>query len=265
MGFFDLKATCSICNNEVGLNRFKVKKSNAWICPKCLKKAGGTANINVYKMTIEEIKEIIEEKQFNSEKRNFLIKKNPLATAEGMYKYCLDNKLGTGWNEKWGIKHFKLIEESLLPHEEVKMPFIGLHNYISSTKHDGNFAYAVTNKRIIMAQKKQITGENFQTVSLDNINDITFKSGVLFGILTIDTIKETFNIGLDKGSAKVINSTLHNVIDDLKNISITPEIKDISNDTFSIADELKKYKELLDMGVLTQEEFESQKNKLLNK
>lgn len=100
---------------------------------------------------------------------------------------------------------------------------------------------------------------------MDNINDITFKSGVLFGILTIDTIKETFNIGLDKGSAKVINSTLHNVIDDLKNISITPEIKEISNDTFSIADELKKYKELLDMGVLTQEEFESQKNKLLNK
>lgn len=54
-----------------------------------------------------------------------------------------------------GVKHFKLIEESLLPHEEVKMPFIGLHNYIASTKHDGNFAYAVTNKRIIMAQKNK--------------------------------------------------------------------------------------------------------------
>ena len=182
-----------------------------------------------------------------------------------MYKYCLDNKFGSGWNEKWGIKHFKLIEENLLPNEEVKMAFIGLHNYISSTKHDGNFAYAITNKRIIMAQKKQITGENFQTVSLDNINDITFKSGVLLGILTVDTIKETFNIGLDKGSAKSINSMLHSVIDNIKNISITPEIKEISANNFSIADELKKYKELLDLGVLTPEEFELQKNKLLNK
>ncbi|MGU8907281.1 PH domain-containing protein [Clostridium perfringens] len=265
MGFFDLKATCSVCNNEVGLNRFKVKKSNAWICPKCLKKAGGTTNINVSKMTIEEIKKIIEEKQSNIEKRKSLIEKDPLSTAEGMYKYCLDNKFGSGWNEKWGIKHFKLIEENLLPNEEVKMVFIGLHNYISSTKHDGNFAYAITNKRIIMAQKKQITGENFQTISLDNINDITFKSGVLLGILTVDTIKETFNIGLDKGSAKSINSTLHSVVDNIKNISITPEIKELSTNSFSIADELKKYKELLDLGVLTQDEFEKQKNKLLNK
>ncbi|WP_150541927.1 DUF4428 domain-containing protein, partial [Clostridium perfringens] len=89
MGFFDLKATCSVCNNEVGLNRFKVKKYNAWICPKCLKKAGGTTNINVSKMTIEEIKKIIEEKQSNIEKRKSLIEKDPLSTAEGMYKYCL--------------------------------------------------------------------------------------------------------------------------------------------------------------------------------
>ena len=262
MGFFDLKATCAICNTEIGLNRYKVKKSNAWICPKCLKKAGGTNNINIFKMTIEDIQEVIKEKQDTNEKRKYLIEEYPLATAEGMYKYCLDNKFGSGWNKKWGIKHFKLVEENLLPNEEVKMVFIGLHNYISSTKHDGNFAYAITNKRIIMAQKKQITGENFQTVSLENINDITFKSGVLLGTLTVDTIKETFNIGLDKESAKSINSVFHNVIDNLKNISISPEIP-INN--FSVADELRKYKELLDLGVLTSEEFELQKNKLLNK
>lgn len=41
MGFFDLKAICGVCDKEVGLNRFKIKKSNAWMCPACLKKAGG--------------------------------------------------------------------------------------------------------------------------------------------------------------------------------------------------------------------------------
>ena len=38
-----------------------------------------------------------------------------------------------------------------------------------------------------------------------------------------------------------------------------------NNNNFSVADELLKLKQLLDMGVLTQEEFDEQKNKLLNK
>lgn len=38
-----------------------------------------------------------------------------------------------------------------------------------------------------------------------------------------------------------------------------------SNDNFSVADELLKFKQLLDMGVLTEEEFKQQKEKLLNR
>ena len=38
-----------------------------------------------------------------------------------------------------------------------------------------------------------------------------------------------------------------------------------TNSTFSVADELLKLKQLLDMGLLTQEEFDMQKNKLLNR
>ncbi|AFM70858.1 SHOCT domain-containing protein [Enterococcus hirae] len=36
------------------------------------------------------------------------------------------------------------------------------------------------------------------------------------------------------------------------------------NQVFSPADELRKYKELLDDGIITQEEFETKKNILLN-
>ncbi len=39
MGFFDRKVICGVCDKEVGLNRYKLKKSDAWICPKCLKEA----------------------------------------------------------------------------------------------------------------------------------------------------------------------------------------------------------------------------------
>ena len=36
MGFFDLKVTCVCCkDNQVGLNRFKIK--DGWLCPSCMK------------------------------------------------------------------------------------------------------------------------------------------------------------------------------------------------------------------------------------
>ncbi|MDD4835326.1 MAG: PH domain-containing protein [Lutispora sp.] len=262
MGFFDLKAICGVCDRETGLNRFKVKKPNAWICPECLKKAGGITSVDFSKVTIEDIKQMIEEKEWKQEKRSNAFINEPLSTAEGMYRYCIENNLGSGWNEKWGGKHFKIIENNLLDGEKVHLTFIGLHNYISATKHGNNFAYAITNKRIMMAQKNTIAGEKFQSVSLDNINDITFKSGVALGTVTVDTIKETFNIGLSKVSAKLINSKIHEVINDIKNNKGNGKLE--SNDAASTADELKKFKELLDMGALTQEEFDIKKKQLLN-
>lgn len=262
MVFFDLKTTCGICNNETGLNRYKVKKSNVWICAKCLKKAGGFTNVNVSKNTIEEIKQFIDDNENKANLKQELIIDKPLQIAEGMYKYCLDNKFGSGFNENWGIKHFRVLENNLMNDEEVKMAFIGLHNYKSGTKHDGYFAYAVTNKRIILGQKQTIAGEKFNTVSLNNINDITFKSGLMFGIVTIDTIKETFNVALSKNFAKAVNTRINEVIEEVKGISVN-KVR-VSNNTSSVADEILKFKELLDMGAITQDEFDAKKKQLLN-
>jgi ribosomal protein L37AE/L43A len=261
MGFFDSKEVCGICGKETGLNRFKIKQSNAWICSDCAKKAGGVMSFNVSKITIEEIKERINDLEEKQKVKQDNIISNPMKTAEGMYQYCFDNNFGQGMTKNWGIKHFELIENSLMKDEEILMTFIGLHNYISMTKHDSNFAYAVTNKRMIMAQKKVI-GERFQTVSLDNVNDITFTSGVVFGVMTVDTIKEKFNICLDKISAKKINEKIHEVLESLKRISSDNSITKSSN--ISTADEIKKYKGLLDMGAITQEEFDAKKKGLLN-
>ena len=36
------------------------------------------------------------------------------------------------------------------------------------------------------------------------------------------------------------------------------------NNSISVADEIKKFKELLDMGAISQEEYESKKKKLLD-
>lgn len=119
-----------------------------------------------------------------------------------------------------------------------------------------------TTWRIILGQKQTIAGEKFNTVSLNNINDITFKSGLMFGIVTIDTIKETFNVALSKNFAKAVNTRINEVIEEVKGISVN-KVR-VSNNTSSVADEILKFKELLDMGAITQDEFDAKKKQLLN-
>lgn len=260
MGYFDLKAICVGCGNETGLNRFRLKQiENGWLCPKCMKKCFG---VNVRKVTLEEIKEILDKHEQERRERSEHIKLNPMKTSEGMYEYCLENNFGRGFTRSSALKHFSIIEKALMDNEEVKVIFIGLHNYISMTKHDGYFAYAITNKRFIIAQKKLI-GEVFQTISLDNINDITLSTGILSGSITVDTIKEVFNVDVGKSSARNINTKIHEVLDSMKSISNFSDNQENSNNHISSADEIMKYKELLDNNIITDEEFEAKKKQLL--
>ncbi len=180
-----------------------------------------------------------------------------MRTAEEMYNYCLENGFGQGMTRNWALKHFSLIEKNLAPDEEPIMCFIGLHNYKSITKHDNNYAYAVTNKRIMMAQKR-IIGESFQSVLPDRLNDVSLGAGLLVGIITIDTMNETFNVMVGKTHAQNINQKIHEALTQSKQNTQQP-----TGSTISLADEIKKYKELLDLGAITQEEFDGKKKQLL--
>lgn len=180
-----------------------------------------------------------------------------LQTAQGMYRYCIANGTGSGWNEKWGVKHFGIIEHNLLPDEKVLTCFIGLHNYVSVSQHDDNYAYVVTNKRLAFAQKGTLYGENFKYINIENINDVTLDTGALMGIICVDSLKETFNVCVDKNQAKNILSNIQQALDSVKLTTSTPA-SSVSN-----ADEILKYKSLLDSGIITQEEFYAKKKQLL--
>ena len=68
MGFFDKNAICGICGKKIGLNRYKIKKSNAWVCPDCVKAAGGFMKVDISKSTIEDLKNMINDNKINKEK-----------------------------------------------------------------------------------------------------------------------------------------------------------------------------------------------------
>lgn len=210
--------------------------------------------VSVSTDTIEELKVTIDAKIAK-------LAEDPLSCAEGMYQFCIDNKFGSGFNEKWGVKHFKVLEDNLMNGEKIHMTYIGMHDYQSTTKHDGNYAYAITNKRIMFGQKT-MAGEKFKAVDHKKINDISFETGMLFGFLTIDTPQEKIKVALDKDSEKSINNHIHQVLDTLKSKPNEAQPQAVSA-PISTADELKKFKELYDMGVITEDEFNAKKKQLL--
>lgn len=179
-----------------------------------------------------------------------------MRTAKEMAKFCKDNNTGSGMGRKWTLKHFKVVEKQLHNDEEVLFAFVGLYNYISASKHQSNFAIAVTNERIIAGQKKLI-GENINTISRRNLNDISKTTGVIMGVLNIDTFKESFNIGTNKKEINTIYEGLNRVLFEQKNTSKG------SGATQSPASQLKEFKELLDMDIITQDEFDAKKKEIL--
>ena len=178
-----------------------------------------------------------------------------MKTAEELYQYCEDNKLTDGQSRKWGLKHFGVVAAQLEPDEDVRMAFVGLHNQ-DGMKNDGNFAYAVTNKRILLGQKK-LMGQDLATVMLPQITDVTTSTGMLLGTVTINTLGTIFNVGINKQAVQAVSDRLHSLLAELQGGG------EKTAPASSAADEIKKFKELLDLGAITQEEFDAKKKQLL--
>lgn len=209
---------------------------------------------NKDKERVEEAENFIKDKMQNTDQDELSLK-----TAEDMYIYAIENGFGTGFSRKTGIKHFGIIEKNLLKDEEPLMTFIGIHNYDSPGENNGYCAYALTNKRIVMGMKKMLS-EGFQSIRIDSINDITFVSKLIYGVLTIDTRGEEFNVGLDKKSVARIKDEFFNQYYKIKESKEKPQQ---AVEHKSDVDDLRKFKELLDDGIITEEEFAAKKKQIL--
>lgn len=97
---------------------------------------------------------------------------------------------GIAWRLK---KHCDIIEKHLNPDEKVLFVFAGQKNYnfyeILST-----CVIALTNKRILLAQKRVVWGYFLSSVTPDMYNDLLIYQGLFWGKIKIDTIKEEITI-----------------------------------------------------------------------
>jgi len=98
------------------------------------------------------------------------------------------NKYGAtiAWRKK---KHAAVIEKHLHPGEEVKYAFCAQKG-LNSAEFLNTHAIALTNRRIIIAQKRILPGYLFLAITPDMFNDITIKACIIWSKIIIDTVKE---------------------------------------------------------------------------
>ena len=87
-------------------------------------------------------------------------------------------------------KHCDIIDKHLNPGEEILYAFAAQKNE-SSLQFFNTNVVVLTNKRIMIATKRIIWGYFFVSITPDMFNDISITRRLIWGEVTIDTIKET--------------------------------------------------------------------------
>lgn len=261
MGFFSLKEVCGVCNQEVGLNRFRIADKQ-WVCPSCFKEANlkkfGVNEKAITQMTVDDIKNAIAAQKVNkSELDSF----NPTKRI-GNYVEFDDN------NKKWlilssilgkrnkstvyeysDIVDFELLEDG----ESVSSGGLG-RALVGGALFGGAGAIVggVTGKK----KTRGICSSLKLKITLKNINNPV----VYVNFIETDMKKDGI---IYKNAYKMAHECL-SVLELICNQQQpSSELTNQQANSSSAADEILKFKQLLDMGVLTPEEFEEKKKELL--
>lgn len=90
-------------------------------------------------------------------------------------------------------KHAEVVEMHLNPSEEVLFAFCGQKNK-ESLLFINSCVVALTNKRIIIGQKRLLWGYFFTAITPDMYNDLKVRKNLIWSDIEIDTIKENVYI-----------------------------------------------------------------------
>lgn len=111
-----------------------------------------------------------------------------------VYKKALEFKRKHRGGVVWNLKeHCNVVEKHLNPGEEVRFVFAGQKN----EKFYELFQTCVvvlTNKRILIGQKRVVWGYFLSSITPDLYNDLLVYQGLIWGKIKIDTIKEEVTI-----------------------------------------------------------------------
>ena len=230
-----MKITCAVCKNELdmGVTRIVRTKGKDWVCRECLKKANLTVTSS-QGLTASEISSMIDNGSDNTSN-------NALAKQ-------IDNNPVNETNEiHYTLKGINGVLNVYKNKVEIKRK-----GFVSFVQHGikGDKTIPIAEIKSIQVKPAKI---NYGYIQFGISGAIENQGALSDARYDENTI--TFR-NQDNQLVKKIKAYLEDVILNQK----APQNMVVS---LSSADELKKFKELLDSGVITQEEFDAKKKQLL--
>lgn len=146
-----------------------------------------------------------------------------LKTADKMYQYSCDNGFGTGFGKSWGLKNFTLLQRKMEPGETAFITFVGLHRFHSMSAHQRNFAYAITDQRIIMGQVRFFGRIRFESVPLNAVMNISFDNDKDIGVMKILLPEDAITIGMSRDSTTALSNRLEQLLPLIQQLALGKE------------------------------------------
>lgn len=144
--------------------------------------------------------------------------------SNSVYKMVLEFKARHPWTVGWRLKqNSSIVEMHLNPDEEVKYAFIAQKN--DNPFHIfGSAVIALTNKRILIGRKRVVVGYFLNSITPDMYNDLKVSSGVLWGKVYIDTIKEFVTLSnISKSALREIETEISSYMMEAKKLYKEPQ------------------------------------------
>ncbi|KYG33021.1 SHOCT domain-containing protein [Alkalihalobacillus trypoxylicola] len=257
MGMFSFKAVCATCSNEVPfINRVAIANKEI-VCAKCMKLAG-LKREDIISMTSAQVKSAIGRK---SESKNEIANFNPTKKIGSYVEFDTDN-------EKWlvlssflgkrdkstiykfeDIIHFELLEDGeSIASGGLGRALVGGALFGGVGAVVGGVTGNKTSKGVCTSLKVKVTVDDVHnpTVYINLLNTNTKKNGIVYQqhIKYAEECLSMFQLICDKQK---------------KSAAVNQ-----SGAPLSAADEIKKFKSLLDEGIISEEEFNEKKKQLLS-
>lgn len=165
-----------------------------------------------------------------------------------------------GLSKFLGRREIKELPDILWENENVENIIQGLYN-------NGNGILVATNKRLVFIDKGLVFGLKVEDFPFDKISSIQYSTGLLLGKLTIFTSGNKAVIdNVDKKKVRIFGDFVRNKISSKDAVETKTPINqsqqkaDTSDDIVSNLERLAKLKE---RGILTEDEFTQQKQRIL--
>lgn len=149
-----------------------------------------------------------------------------------------------------------LLQDDEVLHGLLEAQFKDVHKQASS----GYGLAIMTNQRILCYRKSFIGTVTSEEIPLSKITGVSYRKGLMFGsVIVTASGNESIFENCSKSEAEKFAGTIKSLLADVNNTSPTAAAHQKSN-----LDELEKLFELKQKGILTEEEFATQKAKLLS-